>query len=335
MASQKRERIALARVGLVGQKCVPATRARISICGVRAPGSSAILFLFFLIVGSIAARTTIWIRHCAPPTPRARMHGPTAGRRCSHRRLHRGTCHGRGSTATRDACCGTALLPPASSRGGAGLLVSWCSGRRAGEGAWCSWFLGDWVSEATEMARARVEGRVLCYWRSDRQAEETVTSSLFLGAPMRRERKEERSSLWRLLRGALGTKRGEDPSQRWRGCAAAIGIRWCRWRRCRWRWGWRVGRRRRGGHSRRATLPHYHRLASEEEGRVLRQPHCWAPATMRLSPPHATPCSSSAARREVGWEMRGEKIEVLTCGARMGPTLTQPSSQIKPRSIPS
>lgn len=150
---------------------------------------------FFLIVGSIAARTTIWIRHCAPPTPRARMHGPTAGRRYSHRRLHRGTCHERGSTATRDARCGTALLPPASSRGGAGLLVSWCSGQRAGEGAWCSWFLGDWVSEATEMARARVEGRVLCYWRSDRQAEETVTSSLFLGAPMRRERKEERSSL--------------------------------------------------------------------------------------------------------------------------------------------
>lgn len=81
---------------------------------------------------------------------------------------------------------------------------------RAGEGAWCSWFLGDWVSEATKMARAR-GGRVLFYWRSDRRAEETVTSSLFLGAPMRRERKEERSSLPRLLRGALGTKRGEDP----------------------------------------------------------------------------------------------------------------------------
>lgn len=117
---------------------------------------------FFLIVGSIAARTTIWIRHCAPPTPRARMHGPTAGRRYSHRRLHRGTCHERGSTATRDARCGTALLPPASSRGGAGLLVSWCSGQRAGEGAWCSWFLGDWVSEATEMARARAGGGGSC-----------------------------------------------------------------------------------------------------------------------------------------------------------------------------
>ena len=220
----------------MGRKCVPATRARISICGVWAPGSSAILFLFFLIVGSIAARTTLWIRHCAPPTPRARMHGPTAGRRCSHRRLHRGTCRGRGSTATRDARCGTALLPPASSGGGAGLLVSRCSGQRAGEGAWCSWFLGDWGCVATEMARARVGG-ILFYWRSDRRAEETVTSSLFLGAPMRRERKEERSSLRRLLRGTLGTKRGEDPSQRWRGCAAAIGIRWCRWRRCRWRWG--------------------------------------------------------------------------------------------------
>lgn len=47
MTSQKRERIALARVGLVGRKCVPATRARISICGMRAPGSSAILFLIF------------------------------------------------------------------------------------------------------------------------------------------------------------------------------------------------------------------------------------------------------------------------------------------------
>lgn len=187
--------------------------------------------LIFLIVGSITARTTLWIRHCAPPTPHARTHGPTAGRRCSHRHLHRGTCRGRGSTATHDAHCGTALLPPASSGSGAGLLVSWCFGQRAGGGAWCSWFLGDWVGEATEMARAgEGGGGVLFYWRSDRRAEETVTSSLFLGAPTRRERKEERSSLRRLLHRALGTKRGEDPSQRWRGCAAAIGIRWCRWR---------------------------------------------------------------------------------------------------------
>lgn len=222
-------------MGLVGQKCVPATRTRISICGVRTPGSSAILFLFFLIVGSIAARTTLWIRHCAPPTPHSRTHDPTAGRRCSHRRLHRSTCRGRGSTATRDARCGTALLPLASSGGGAELLVSWCSGQRADGGAWCSWFLGDWVDEATEMACAQV-GVLFC-WRSDQRAEETVMSSLFLGAPTRRERKEERSSLRRLLHGALGTKRGEDPSQRWRGCAAAIGIRWCRWRRCRWHWG--------------------------------------------------------------------------------------------------
>lgn len=114
---------------------------------------------FFLIVGSIAARTTIWIRHCAPPTPRARMHGPTAGRRCSHRRLHRGTCHGRGSTATRDARCGTALLPPASSRGGAGLLVSWCSGQRAGRRSLVllvSWRLGQ--RSDRDGARARGGG---------------------------------------------------------------------------------------------------------------------------------------------------------------------------------
>lgn len=82
--------------------------------------------------------------------------------------------------------------------------------RQAAEVARGSWFLGAPVSErAKELGalgflaigsakrqrwRARAGGRVLCYWRSDRQAEETVTSSLFLGASMR-ERKEERSSL--------------------------------------------------------------------------------------------------------------------------------------------
>lgn len=42
---------------------------------------------------------------------------------------------------------------------------------------------------------------------------------------------------------------------------------------------------------------------ARRRGGVLRRPHCLPLATTR------TPCSSSAAWREVGWEMRGEKIE--------------------------
>lgn len=68
---------------------------------------------------------------------------------------------------------------------------------------------------------------------------------------------------------------------------------------------------------------------ARRRGGVLRQPHCLPLATTR------TPCSSSAAWREVGWEMRGEKIEVLTCGVHMGLKLTQPPCQIKPGLISS